>query len=266
MPTLELETMRCEVEGPLGRLRLNRPAALNAANWAWVQDLVTATEYLSRDAGLRVVIVSGEGRAFCSGLDVKELSSGRLTTDWFATWERGVLALENLRPVTLAAVQGYCLGGGLQVAIACDLMVAASDAVLSIPAVREGVVAALGPMRLARQIGTANAKRLCLLGHRFGAEEGQRLGLIAEIVEPGRLEARALEIAAELLDIPFTALLHTKRQISRAFDHAPEVLFEEMVAAQADCLASPEHAAVMVRYREEQEAKQQARSQASGQA
>ncbi|HLJ80872.1 MAG TPA: enoyl-CoA hydratase/isomerase family protein, partial [Ktedonobacterales bacterium] len=204
MPALELETMRCEVDGPLGRLRLNRPDALNAANWAWVQDLVTATEYLSRQTELHVVIVSGEGRAFCSGLDVKGLSSGRLTTEWFATWERGVLALENLPAITLAAVQGYCLGGGLQVAIACDLMVAASDAVLSIPAVREGVVAALGPMRLARQIGTANAKRLCFLGHRFGAEEGQRLGLITEVVEPARLEARAIEVASELLEIPFT--------------------------------------------------------------
>ena len=261
MPTLDLETMRCEVEGPLGRLRLNRPEALNAANWAWVQDLVKATEYLAGAAGVRVVIVSGEGRAFCSGLDVKELSEGHLTKEWFATWERGVLALANLNAVTVAAVQGYCLGGGLQVAIACDLIVAASDAVLSIPAVREGVVAALGPMRLARQIGAANAKRLCLLGHRFGAEEGQRMGLIAEVVEPERLEARALEIASELLEIPAPALLHTKRQIDRAFDHSPDELFEEMVAAQAECLISPEHAAVMARYREEQEARRRARAQ-----
>jgi enoyl-CoA hydratase/carnithine racemase len=262
MPTLELETMRCEVEGPLGRLRLNRPDALNAANWVWVQDLVKATEYLSRISGLHVLLVSGEGRAFCSGLDVKELSAGNLTTEWFATWERGVLALANLDAVTVAAVQGYCLGGGLQVAIACDLIVAASDAVLSIPAVREGVVAALGPMRLARLIGVGQAKRLCLLGHRFGAEEGQRLGLVAEVVEPERLEARALEIASELLEIPFPALRHTKRQIDRAFDRAPAWLFEELVKAQEDCLASPEHANVMARYREAQVAKQRARDQA----
>lgn len=263
MPALELETMRCETEGPLGRLRLNRPEALNAANWAWVQDLVTATTYLSQQPSLHVVIVSGEGRAFCSGLDVKELATGHLTPDWFATWERGVLALANLPAVTLAAVQGYCLGGGLQVALACDLMVAASDAVMSIPAVREGVVAALGPMRLARQIGAAPAKRLCLLGHRFGAEEGQRLGLVAEVVPPERLEARALAIAGELLEIPFPALLHTKRQIDRSFDLTPADLLTEMVAAQEECLVSPEHAAVMARYREEQAAKQRARAEAN---
>lgn len=253
--TFELETMRCELDGPLARLRLNRPEVLNAANWAWVNDLVSATAELARHDETRVVIVSGEGRAFCSGLDVSELSAGQLTRDWFATWERGVLALANLDAVTIAAVHGYCLGGGLQVAIACDLIVASSDTVLSIPAVREGVVAALGPMRLARQLGAAAAKRLCLLGHRFSADDGQRMGLIAEVVEPAQLEARAVQIAHELLEIPFTALLHTKRQIDRAFDHEPAELFDEMVAAQEACLASPEHAAVMARYRPAQAAK-----------
>ena len=79
MQTLELETMRCELDGPLARLRLHRPEALNAANWTWVQDLVKSTDYLARSSETRVVIVSGEGRAFCSGLDVKELSQGHLS-------------------------------------------------------------------------------------------------------------------------------------------------------------------------------------------
>ena len=82
MPTLELETMRCELDGNLGRLRLNRPEALNAANWAWVQDLVTATNFFAQSQEAHVVIVSGEGRAFCSGLDKKELSQGNLTREW----------------------------------------------------------------------------------------------------------------------------------------------------------------------------------------
>ncbi|HEX6544121.1 MAG TPA: enoyl-CoA hydratase/isomerase family protein [Ktedonobacterales bacterium] len=252
MPTLELETMRCEVEGALGRLRLNRPQALNAANRQWVRDLVTATEYLADHSEAHVVIVSGEGRAFCSGLDVKELAEGNLAPEWFDTWERGVINLERLDAITIAAIQGYCLGGGLQVVLACDLRVAATDAVLSIPAVREGVVAALGPMRLARQIGASRAKRLCLLGHRFSPEEGMDLGIVDEVVEPSALESRALELADELLAIPFTALLHTKRQINRAFDGDVSTLHAEMVAAQEECLRSPEHAAVMKTYREEQ--------------
>lgn len=252
MPTLELETMRCEVEGALGRLRLNRPQALNAANRQWVRDLVTATEYLADHSEAHVVIVSGEGRAFCSGLDVKELAEGNLAPEWFDTWERGVINLERLDAITIAAIQGYCLGGGLQVVLACDLRVAATDAVLSIPAVREGVVAALGPMRLARQIGASRAKRLCLLGHRFSPEEGMDLGIVDEVVEPSALESRALELADELLAIPFTALLHTKRQINRAFDGDILTLHVEMVAAQEECLRSPEHAAVMKTYREEQ--------------
>jgi enoyl-CoA hydratase/carnithine racemase len=251
MATLELETMRCEVNGQLGRLRLNRPQALNAANWAWVHDLVTATNYLAQNAEIHVIIVSGEGRAFCSGLDTKELARGNLTIDWFATWEQGVTTLANLNAITICAIQGYCLGGGLQVALACDLRIASTDAILSIPAVREGLVAALGPMRLTRLIGAGPAKQLCLLGHRFGPEEGLALGLINEVVAPDKLEERALTMAQELLTIPFTALLYTKRQIDSAMDFDETTHMTKFVAAQEDCLRSQEHKAVMAAYLEE---------------
>src|SRR5436305_3966638 len=182
MPTLELETMRCELDGHLARLRFNRPEALNAANWSWVQDLVSATDYLAQSAEVRVVIVSGEGRAFCSGLDTKELAHGNLTVSWFENWERGVTTLAELDAITIAAVQGYCLGGGLQLALACDLRIASSDAIFSIPAVKEGVVAYFATVRLARLIGASAAKELCFLGRRFTAEEGSALRLINEVV------------------------------------------------------------------------------------
>jgi enoyl-CoA hydratase len=250
MPTLELETMRCELDGPLARLRFNRPEVLNAANWTWVQDLVKVADHLARSSETRVVIVSGEGRAFCSGLDVKELSQGHLQVEWFSTWERGVTALANLQAITIAAVHGYCLGGGLQVAVACDLFVASTDAVLSIPAVREGVIAALGPMRLTRLLGASRAKYLCLLGHQFSAQEGLSMGLVHEVVTPHDLEQRALALAEELLAIPFTALRHTKRQINGAFERDEETLMNEMIAGMDDCLRSPEHAAVMATYQE----------------
>ena len=110
MSTVELETMRLELDGPLARLRLNRPEVLNAANRAWVQDLVAVTDYLAQRVETRVVLVSGEGRAFCSGLDTKELAQGKLTVEWFETWERGVTTLVELDAITIAAIQGYCLG------------------------------------------------------------------------------------------------------------------------------------------------------------
>ncbi len=251
MPTLELETMRCTVDGPMARLHLNRPEALNAANWAWVQDLIKATAYLAQSTGTHVVIISGEGRAFCSGLDVKELAQGHLTIEWFTAWERGVTALASLQAITIASVQGYCLGGGLQVAIACDLLVASTDAVFSIPAVKEGIVACLGPMRLARLVGAARAKYLCLLGRRFTASEGLAMGLIHEVVEPAELEQHVQALAQELLAIPYTALRHTKSQIDRAFERDLATLMDEMVVAEEECLRSPEHAAVMAAYRRE---------------
>jgi enoyl-CoA hydratase len=263
MATLELETMRCEIDGHLGRLHLNRPEALNAANWAWVQDLVKATDYLAQHHEAHVIIVSGEGRAFCSGLDVKELAQGHLTREWFEIWERGVIGLTNLRGITIAAIQGYCLGGGLQVALACDLRLAATDAVMSIPAVKEGVVAALGPMRLARLIGAGPAKQLCFLGRRFSAQEGLALGLLTEVTTPEQLNERALALADELLAIPFTALMHTKRQINQAFIQDTETLMGELLDAQEDCLRSPEHAAVMAEYREQQRQRAERKSQTS---
>ncbi len=256
MPTLELETMRYELDGPLARLRLNRPQALNAANWAWVNDLVKATDHLAQSRDTRVVIVSGEGRAFCSGLDVKELAQGHLTVEWFARWEQGVTALAQLDAITIAAIHGYCLGGGLQLAIGCDLLVASSDAILSIPAVKEGVVADLGPMRLARMIGASRAKYLCLLGRRFTAQEGLEMGIIHEVVAPEELEQHVLNMAQELLAIPFTALKHTKRQINNSFEHDIAALTDELIAAQVECLASPEHAETMERYRKEQAERQ----------
>src|SRR5947209_14930525 len=231
MPTVELETMRLEQDGPLARLRLNRPEVLNAANRAWVEDLVTATEYLAHSAGTRVVLVSGEGRAFCSGLDTKELAQGNLTVEWFETWEHGVTALAELDAITIAAIQGYCLGGGLQLALACDLRIASSDAIFSIPAVKEGLVAYVATVRLTQLIGAAAAKELCLLGRRFSAEEGRALRLITEVVPPAMLEERALALAKELLDIPFTALLYTKRQIDSAFGQETERQMKEMTAA-----------------------------------
>lgn len=250
MPILELETMRCELDGPLARLRLNRPEVLNAANWAWVHDLGQATAYLAQSAETRVVIVSGEGRAFCSGLDVKELAQGHLSREWFAIWERGVTGLANLDAITIAALHGYCLGGGLQLAVACDLLVASTDTTLSIPAVREGLVAALGPMRITRLIGTGPAKYLCLLGKRFTATEGLTMGLVHEVVALDDLEQRVRALAEELLAIPFTALRHTKRQITKAFESDLTTLMQEMVAAEEECLRSPEHTAVMKAYLE----------------
>jgi enoyl-CoA hydratase/carnithine racemase len=256
MTDLVLETMRCEIDGPLARLRLNRPEVLNAANWAWVNDLVTATEYLKEQSEVHVVIVSGEGTSFCSGLDVKELAAGNLSPDWFATWERGVIGLAELDAITQASIQGYCLGGGLQVALACDLRIAATNAVLSIPAVREGLIAALGPMRLTRLIGAGPAKQLALLGHRFTPEEGLALHLIGEVVPVEQLETRTLALAHELLEIPFTALKQTKRQIDAAFEVDTGTLMAEFIEAQEECLLSPEHQAVMAEYREREEKRQ----------
>jgi enoyl-CoA hydratase len=168
-----------------------------------------------------------------------------LTVEWFEDWERGVTALAELNAITIAAIQGYCLGGGLQLALACDLRIASTDAIFSIPAVKEGVVAYFATVWLARLIGASAAKELCFLGRRFSAEEGLALRLLTEVVPPAILEERALSLAQEILSIPFLALLYTKRQIDRAFGTDTERLLNEMTAVYEECLRSPEHATVV---------------------
>src|SRR5260221_192218 len=152
---------------------------------------------------------------------------------------------------TLPDIQGYARGGELEVALTGVLPFAPPVAILSMPAVREGLVAALGPMRLARIIGAGPAKQLCFFGHQFTGEEGVALRIINEACTSDRLEERTLAMAEELLAIPFTALKHTKRQIDRAFEQDTATLLAEFLDAVEDCLRSPEHKAVMAAYREE---------------
>ena len=137
---MHLATMFITRDGPIATLRLNRPERLNAFGNQGTFDINTAAEALAQDDGIRVVIIAGEGRAFSTGIDLKQLSSGEIDATYHRRWERALRMFEMMNKIVICAINGYCLGGGLQLALACDLRIAAESAQLGLPAVREGLI------------------------------------------------------------------------------------------------------------------------------
>jgi len=238
-----------DLDGPLARITLNRPAVLNAMNLAWVQALEAVVERVAAAPEVRVVVIRGAGRACCSGLDLDMYAAEGMPAGFYEGQERAFAALERLDAITIAAIHGYCLGGGLQLALACDLRVCASDARLGLPAINEGLVPAVSPHRLPRIVGLGVAFRLVISGEVIDAEEALRLRLVEYLLPAEQFEAGL----ADLLDIyvraPRTAAMGSKRLLRRAFDTTLDDAIQETGPLIAACLASPEAAAAQLAWR-----------------
>src|SRR2546428_7045146 len=155
---------------------LNRPHVLNCANEQWARDLNTLVDDLASNQSLRAVVVRGRGSAFCSGIDPTALSQGETGMTFFRNWEMALRKVEALDPIIIAAIQSHCIGGGLQIALACDLRVARDDARFGITAVRGGVIPRIGMWRIARHAGVGPAERLALAAGHVGAAGGTGWG------------------------------------------------------------------------------------------
>jgi enoyl-CoA hydratase/carnithine racemase len=229
-----------EIDGPLACITLNRPNRLNAVDESLAHDLDRAVSTAAGASGVRVVLVRGAGRAFCSGIDRDMLCRGGVTPAFFELTERARLGLESMDKITVAAVHGHCIGGGLQLAIACDIRVAATDSRFAVPAVADALVPGMAPVRLPRLIGLGPARRLMLSGATIGSEEAARLGLVDHVVPDGDRDAAVAEVLAPYLAAPRTAVVGLKKLLATAF--APPVADIAPTAAHllADCLSSAE--------------------------
>ena len=211
------DTLRCEREGEIGHLVLDRPAVLNAVNQRMTLELDAALREIGADAGVRVLVVKGEGRGFCSGLDLREAAARAIdrqgqdeqpTSPWF----RALDLLEKLDKLTIASIHGPCLGSGLELALGCDFRIAEEAAVFSMPQVLYGGVAEGGPAyRLPQLVGLAKAKEILLLGERFDAREAMRLGLLYRVVPRAELEGETQRLAHRCLALGSSAALAVKR-------------------------------------------------------
>ncbi|MEZ5341530.1 MAG: enoyl-CoA hydratase/isomerase family protein [Acidimicrobiales bacterium] len=209
-------TITATADGRIGRLTLNRPEKLNPLSTTTLREIAEAARWFDAQSEVSIVIVTGAGRSFSAGADLSTFSgpsnpdrdaadAGRLMAD----------ALESMRALAVVALQGWCVGGGLVVALACDIRVAADDARFSIPEVDLGIPLAWGGIpRMVREIGPALTKELVLTCRPFDAAEGRAAGFINEIVPAADLHERVETLAAELAAKAPLTIYATKRHVN----------------------------------------------------
>lgn len=238
-------SVRLDLDGPVARITLNRPEVLNAGDPGWVAELTDVVARVGSLRELRVSVITGAGRAFSTGVDLRSLAAGEMTLPHFVAWEDAMTAIERMPIPFIAAVNGHCLGGGLQLALVCDYRLASADAVIGLPAVKECLIPSMALYRLPRLIGAARARELILTGEPISAGRAADYGLVNQVV-PASEFSRALDECVErFLALPATAVAVSKSLLARTFDLPFDPFRREMEAGFRLCLDSAEHRAAM---------------------
>jgi enoyl-CoA hydratase/carnithine racemase len=222
---MEFDTIQVMCDGPLGRLTLARPDRLNALGATMLRELTDAARWFDRQPEVRVVIISGAGRAFSAGADLQDRPTAAAAPESGKAWAvrrelgqaglRMADAVEQMRPITIAQVHGYAIGGGLVLMAACDLRVAAEDTVFSIPEIELGIPLAWGGIpRLVREIGPALTKELVITCRRFTASEARAAGLINRVVAAAQLAAEVETLARTVIEKPPVPVTITKEHVN----------------------------------------------------
>ncbi|HEV7873513.1 MAG TPA: enoyl-CoA hydratase [Enterovirga sp.] len=213
------ETIITETRGRVGLVTLNRPQALNALNSTLVRELNAALEALDADRGIGCIVITGSERAFAAGADIKEMSSltypDAYLDDFITSWDR---VAARRKPI-IAAVAGFALGGGCELAMMCDIILAADTAKFGQPEIKLGVIpGAGGTQRLTRAVGKAKAMDLCLTGRMMDAAEAERAGLVARIVPAASLLEEAMKAAETIASMSLPSVMTAKESVNRAYE------------------------------------------------
>jgi enoyl-CoA hydratase/carnithine racemase len=240
-----VRTIRLAIDGPLARVTLNRPEVLNAGNAEWVRELGEVVARIERAPDVRVVVLTGAGRGFCTGVDLGALASGAFGLADFIAWEDAMIAIERMDRIFVAGINGHCLGGGLQLSLVCDYRLASDAARLGLPAVKECLIPSMSLYRLPRLIGAARARELILLGEPIDAVAAERYGLVNRVVPAADFERELEATIAKFLALPPTSVRASKTLTARAFDLGFDAFRREMQAEFKICLDSDEHRAAM---------------------
>jgi enoyl-CoA hydratase/carnithine racemase len=249
----QFETLVVEVEGRIGRVTMNRPEKLNALSRQLMSEIVELGAWLKLREDIRVMIFSGAGRSFCAGFDLNDFSHASAGESPRQAADLGRLATNALTDVpqlTIAAVQGHCVGGGVVFVAACDLRVATTETTFTIPEVDLGIPLAWGGIpRLVREIGPALTKELVLTCRPFGADEAKSIGFINQVVAPSDLETAVTELAENLASKTLYSLHSTKQQVNAVME---EIAGTGRSAGDADMLVyamrDPESREVTAQY------------------
>lgn len=216
-------------EGRVVIVQLNRPRALNALNSEMMGDMITQMRALDRDPGVGCFVLTGSEKVFCAGADIKELASrtymDMFHEDFLAGWE----GFSALRTPKIAAVSGYALGGGCELAMMCDTIYASETAQFGQPEIKLGVIPGMGgSQRLTTLVGKAKAMDMILTGRLIGAEEAERAGLVARVIPDARLMAETLAAATTIAGFGKTAAMVAREVVDQAleFGLSEGILFE----------------------------------------
>ena len=227
-----------ETRGGVATITLNRPRVLNALDLALSAELADAAEAAARDASVWVAVVRGAGRAFCSGMDRTVLSAGGISEAFYRNWIRALNCLEDMSKLVVGVLHGHSIGGGLQLAVACDVRLATTDAVIGLGATRHGLIPDGSVLRLARLVGLGRAKELTLLNDPVTPDAALAMGLVNWVVPPAEVDGAIASIVDKALHSSRTATGHAKRLLHASFHHDPRELIEDVVRAQNECMAS----------------------------
>jgi enoyl-CoA hydratase len=213
------ETLLVEKHDAVTLVRLNRPQALNALNSQVMREMVAAAQAYDADPSQLCMVLTGSEKAFAAGADISEMApqgfAQMYAANFFAGWEE----FTRTRKPVIAAVGGYALGGGCELAMMCDFIIAADNAKFGQPEIKLGVAPGMGgSQRLTRAVGKAKAMEMCLTGRMMGAEEAERSGLVARIVPAADLVAEALKTAKEIAAMPPLASIANKEMVNAAFE------------------------------------------------
>jgi enoyl-CoA hydratase len=216
---MSTQTILVEIRGRVGLIRLNRPTALNALNATLKDELLAAAERLDADGNIGCIVITGSDKSFAAGADIKEMANKSyidvFSDDFAADYER----LTRLRKPIIAAVAGFALGGGCELAMMCDVIIAADNAKFGQPEIKLGVIPGMGgTQRLTRAVGKAKAMDLILTGRMMDAVEAERSGLVARVVPASALLDETMKIAQAIASLSRPSVLAAKEAVNRSLE------------------------------------------------
>ncbi len=236
-----MENLSFEEQGEIGILRINRPQAHNALNSKLLEELLA---WLKQERNVKIVIITGQGeKAFIAGADIKEMAALDATTSqkFCALGQQVTLQIEQASFVTIAAVNGFALGGGLEIALACDFIYAAKNAKLGLPEVSLGLIPGFGgTQRLARAVGSRRAKELIMTGKKISAEDAFRMGLVNKVCHDHALLADCRHTAEAILKNSFACIIAAKHALDSGYHLDIESALGIEQKAFTNCFNSPD--------------------------
>jgi enoyl-CoA hydratase len=204
--------------GRVGEIALNRPNALNALNSTMIGEIAAAAEAFDANDAIGAILLTGSEKAFAAGADIKEMASLSFTDAYLGDYASGMDRIAAVRKPVVAAVAGYCLGGGAELALLSDVIIAADTAKFAQPEITLGIIPGMGAtQRLPRAVGKAKAMDMILTGRMIDAAEAERIGLVSRVVAAAELGRTARSVAETIAGMPLPAVLAAKESVQRAF-------------------------------------------------